>query len=68
MYTHTPSHYIDKTQNTLITDFVWIEKKPKVKRNTLIGPKEREGLGLPQFETISKSLQTLLGFKERGKV
>ena len=54
---HTPPHYIDIT-NRLITDFVWNNKKPKIKRDTLIGPKERGGLDLPEFETISKSLQT----------
>ena len=42
----------------MITDFVWNNKKPKVKRDTLIGPKERGGLDLPEFETISKSLQS----------
>ena len=42
----------------MITDFVWNNKKPKIKRDTLIGPKERGGLDLPEFETISKSLQT----------
>ena len=54
---HTPPHYIDIT-NRLITDFVWNNKKPKIKRDTLIGPKERGGLDLPEFETISKSLQS----------
>ena len=54
---HTPPHYIDIT-NKMITDFVWNNKKPKIKRDTLIGPKERGGLDLPEFETIAKSLQT----------
>ena len=42
----------------MITDFVWNNKKPKIKRDTLIGPKERGGLDLPEFETISKLLQS----------
>jgi len=42
----------------MITDFVWNSKKPKIKRDMLIGPKERGGLDLPEFETIAKSLQT----------
>jgi len=54
---HTPHHYIAITNN-LITDFVWNCKKPKIKWDTLVGPKERGGLDLPEFETISKSLQT----------
>ena len=37
---HTPPHYIDIT-NKMVTDFVWNNKKPKIKRDTLIGPKER---------------------------
>ena len=54
---HTPPHYIDIT-NKLITDFVWNNKKSKIKRDTLIGPKERGSLDLPEFESTSKSLQT----------
>ena len=54
---HTPPHYIDIT-NKLITDFVWNNKKPKIKRDMLIGPKERGGLDLTEFESTSKSLQT----------
>jgi len=42
----------------MITDFVWNNKKPKIKRDTLIVPKERGWLDLPEFETIAKSLQT----------
>ena len=53
---HTPPHYTDIT-NKLITDFVWNKKKPKTKRDTLIGPKERGGLDLPESESISKLLQ-----------
>ena len=46
------------TTNRLTTNFVWNNKKPKIKRDTLIGPKDRRGLDLPEFEIISKSLQT----------
>ena len=42
----------------MITDFVWNNKKPKIKRDTLIGPKERGEMDSPEFETIAKSLQT----------
>ena len=37
---HTPPHVIDIV-NKLIADFIWNGKKPKLKRNTLIGPKEK---------------------------
>ena len=55
--THTPPHYIDII-NRLTTNFVWNNKKPKINRDTLIGPKDRGGLDLPEFEIISKSLKT----------
>ena len=54
---HTPPQYIDII-NRLTTNFVWNNKKPKIKRDTLIGPKDRGGLDLPEFEIISKSLKT----------
>ena len=40
----------------LLANFVWNGKKPKIKRETLIGPKEKGGLDLPEYETIIKSL------------
>ena len=52
---HTPPYVID-TVNKLIADFVWNGKKPKIKRDTLIGAKERGGLDLPEYEIITKSL------------
>ena len=55
--THTPPYYIDII-NRLTTNFVWNNKKPKINRDTLIGPKDRRGLDLPEFEIISKSLKT----------
>ena len=55
--THTPPYYIDII-NRLTTNFVWNNKKPKINRDTLIGPKDRGGLDLPEFEIISKSLKT----------
>ena len=55
---HTPPLYIDITNKSMI-DFVWNGKKPKIKRDTLIGSKKRGGLDLPEFETISKSIQTV---------
>ena len=52
---HTPP-YVTDTVNKLIADFVWNGKKPKIKRDTLIGAKERGGLDLPEYEIITKSL------------
>ena len=40
---HTPPYVID-TVNKLIADFVRNGKKPKIKRDALIGAKERGGL------------------------
>ena len=52
---HTPSYVIDVVTK-LLANFVWNGKKPKIKRETLIGPKEKGGLDLPEYETIIKSL------------
>ncbi|KAL9972503.1 hypothetical protein ACROYT_G018819 [Oculina patagonica] len=52
---HTPPSVIDAV-NKLIADFVWNGKKPKIKRDTLIGAKEKGGLDLPEYEIITKSL------------
>ena len=52
---HTPPYVIDAV-NKLIADFVWNGKKPKIKRDTLIGAKEKGGLDLPEYEIITKSL------------
>jgi len=32
-------------------------KKPKVKRDTLIGPKDKGGLEFPDFEIVTKYVQ-----------
>ena len=49
---HTPPYVID-TVNKLIADFVWnAGKKPKIKRDTLIGAKERGGIDLPEYEIL----------------
>jgi len=52
---HTPS-YVVHAVNKLVAEFVWNGKKPKIKRDTLIGPKEKGGLDLPEYEIITKSL------------
>ena len=39
-------------------NFVWNGKIRKIKSDTVIGPKEKNGgLHLPEYETVSKSLQ-----------
>ena len=45
---HTPSYVID-VATKLLADFVWNEKKPKIKRGPLIRQKETE-LNLPEYE------------------
>ena len=46
---HTPPYVVDAV-NKLVAEFVWNGKKPKIKRDTLIGPKEKGGLDLPEYE------------------
>lgn len=53
---HTPAQVIDIVNN-MLAKFIWNGKKPKIKRDTLIGPKDRGGLDLPEYNTVSKSLQ-----------
>ena len=51
-----PPSYIIDIVTKLLANFVWNRKKQKIKRGTLIGPKEKGGLDLPEYETIIKSL------------
>ena len=53
--TVTPT-FIQKV-NKAITQFVWQKKKPKIKQTTLIGPKEKGGLSLPDFDIINNALK-----------
>lgn len=48
--------------NQAITQFVW-NKKAKIKHRTMIGPKERGGLDMPDFHIINESLKCCLGKK-----
>ena len=41
----------------MVHDFVWNNKAAKIKRDTLIGSKDRGGLDLPDYESASKSLK-----------
>ena len=52
---HTPP-YVMYAVNKLVAEFVWNGKNPKIKRDTLIGPKEKGELDLPEYEIITKSL------------
>ena len=47
------SDIVDK----LVVNFIWNGKKPKIKRDTLIGTKDKGDLELPDFEIVAKSLQ-----------
>ena len=51
----TPAQVADIV-NKLVVNFIWNGKKPKVKRDTLIGPKDKGGLELPDYEIVTKSL------------
>jgi len=52
----TPARVSDIV-NKLVVNFIWNGKKPKIKRDTLIGPKDKGGLELPDYEIVTKSLQ-----------
>ena len=43
--------------NKLDVNFIWNGKKTKIKRDTLIGPKDKGGLELPDYEIVTKSVQ-----------
>ena len=40
----------------MVTAFVWNNKPAKIKRESMIGPKESGGLDLPDYESIKNSL------------
>ena len=52
----TPTQ-VSEIVNKLVVNFIWNGKKPKIKRDTLIGPKDKGGLELPDYEIVTKSLQ-----------
>ena len=52
----TPAQVSDIV-NKLVVNFIRNGKKPKIKRDMLIGPKDKGGLELPDYEIVTKSLQ-----------
>ena len=52
----TPARVSDIV-NKLVVNFIWNGKKPKIKRDTLIGPKDKGGVELLDYEIVTKSLQ-----------
>ena len=52
----TPAQVSDIV-NKLVVNFIWNGKKPKIKRDVLIGPKDKGGLELSDYEIVTKSLQ-----------
>ena len=51
----TPSHIVSSIDK-MITAFVWNNKPAKIKRESMIGPKQSGGLDLPDYESIKTSL------------
>ena len=51
----TPSHIVSSIDK-MVTAFVWNNKPAKIKRESMIGPKESGGLDLPDYESIKNSL------------
>jgi len=43
--------------NQIISSFIWNNKPPKIKKNTMIGTLDRGGLNILDFEVISKALK-----------
>ena len=41
----------------MVIEFVWSHKRPKIKEETLIGPKEKGGLDIPELHPTSKALK-----------
>ena len=55
-------HFIKSVESS-ITDFIWNGKKPKIKRNTLIGDYNVGGLKLPDFKLMIKSARVKQAIK-----
>ena len=51
----TPPHIVSSIDK-MVTAFVWNNKPAKIKRESMIGPKESGGLDLPDYESIKNSL------------
>ena len=51
-----PDHYVQEI-NKLIFNFIWAGKPPKIKRNTIIGEKEKGGLKMCDFKIMEKALK-----------
>ena len=51
----TPPHIVSIVDK-MVSAFVWNNKPAKVKRESMIGPKEEGGLDLPDYDSIRKSL------------
>jgi len=52
----TPKHVLS-TLNTMIFQFLWSNKREKIKRSILIGPKQTGGLEVPDIYAYNKSLK-----------
>ena len=50
----TPSHIVSNIDK-MVTAFVWNNKPAKIKRESMIGPKESGGLDLPDYDSIKNS-------------
>ena len=61
----TPN-YVIKTVNSLIFNFIWNDKRDKIKRTTIIGNKLEGGLEVPDFNYFSKSMKIKLPLSIRA--
>ena len=51
-----PTGFVDQVHKSL-SNFIWNDKPPKIKRSTMIGRIKDGGLSMPDFDIIDKSLK-----------
>ena len=61
-----PENYF-KNCNRIILNFIWNNKKQRIKFKTLCKPKEEDGLGLPNLQGYSLATQLLTIINNNGQ-
>ena len=50
-----PDDFIKRVNKQIVE--IWSHQNPKIKRTTMINEKKEDGLGMPDFDLINKSLK-----------